>query len=458
MGFWGRVKAAVSRKDRKGTGYELSRWAAAPPRRGTRELLVAYREMPWLRTIVSTCSDGVAGVCWRAYRRKKGGAVIKDFSLRSAGYGARWPRMKALLSSGELEEVPDHPVLSLIENPNDALPGREVVKLIQTQLDVAGETFLMLERMGGVVVGFWPLPASWVIRIPDFRMPKAERYYTVSVAGKAMDIPASEIIHDRAELDPDDPLARGVGPGFSLGDELDTDEYIARFTKNAFFNNMLPAAVVSIEGLSDTNAPAVKAFQESLSRAYKGADNAGKALITSGKTTFARLDTPFKDIQLIELRKFLMNFTRMVYRVPPEILGDITNSNRATSLAAQEIFARQVVVPRAEHLRAMMQKWLVPLFGDDIILDYDSPVPEDREHSLKVFTARPEAFSYTEWRALASYRPDPNLQGYPTLQPGQKPEDAPGAPEGEPDEPADSEEPVDENGVKADPPWASKPL
>jgi hypothetical protein len=37
--------------------------------------------------------------------------------------------------------------------------------------------------------------------------------------------------------DPEDPLGRGVGTAFSLGDELDTDEYAARFTKNYFWNN-----------------------------------------------------------------------------------------------------------------------------------------------------------------------------------------------------------------------------
>ena len=40
-------------------------------------------------------------------------------------------------------------------------------------------------------------------------------------------------------------------------------------------------------------------------------------------TTFARLDTPFKDMQLVDLRRFLMDFVRMVYRVPPEIVGDV---------------------------------------------------------------------------------------------------------------------------------------
>jgi hypothetical protein len=37
----------------------------------------------------------------------------------------------------------------------------------------------------------------------------------------------SQMLHLR-HPDPDDPMGRGVGKGFTLGDELDTDEYAAR--------------------------------------------------------------------------------------------------------------------------------------------------------------------------------------------------------------------------------------
>jgi phage portal protein BeeE len=124
---------------------------------------------------------------------------------------------------------------------------------------------------------------------------------------------------------------RPAGPrhraAFSLGDELDSDEYIARFTKNSFWNNTIPPFIAGIEGANDVEAPLAK-FKEELRRRHSGPENAGKLLITNGKVSIARLDTSFKDLALVDVRKFLMGFVRMVYRVPPEIVGDVTSEQQ----------------------------------------------------------------------------------------------------------------------------------
>jgi HK97 family phage portal protein len=417
MSWWDNVKDAFGGKQRPGTGLEVSRWVSAPPRRGTSELLRAYKEMPWLRTVVDVVADNVANAQWRVYCRVSTDGR-RDFTLRTASKAARAARIRALTQSGEMVEVPDHPLLSLLTDPSDHLSGRAVLKLSQVHLDLVGEAFWVLDRVAGVIVGAWPVPPNAVIALPDLSAPREERVYQVNIGGKARRIPAADVVALRT-LDPDDPLGRGIGPAFALGDELDADEYAARYTKNYFFNSTLPAAVVSIDGLNDANAAPVRAFKESLEREHKGPDRAGKLLVTGGKTTFARLDTSLKDMQFVELRRFLMEFVRMTYRVPPEIVGDISNSNRATAFAARELLAEQAVLPRLEFLRTELQARLAPQFGPDVVLDYDSPVPADREHQLKVMSRMPEAFSYDEWRELAGLRPDADRQGYPLPMPGQ---------------------------------------
>lgn len=438
MGFWQNFKGAFGGKPRAGTGLEVSRWASAPPRKSTEALLRAYKEMPWLRTVVDAVADNVANVQWRVYRRT-GTNGRRDYSFRSGSKRARADRMKALEEQGQLVELVDHPLLTLLMDPNDHLSGRAVLKLSQVHLDLVGEAYWVLEReqVTGLIIGAWPVPPNAVLALPDLTKDKDEQTYTIQRSGGSKTYPVKDVIALRM-LDPDDPLGRGIGPAFALGDELDCDEYAARFTKNFFYNSAVPAAVVSIEGLSDANAPAVRAFKESLEREHRGPERAGKLLVTSGKTSFARLDTSLKDMQFVELRRFLMEFVRQVYRVPPEIVGDISNSNRATAFAARELLAEQAVLPRLEFLRTELQARLVPQFGNDLVLEYDSPVPADRDHQLAVMSRMPEAFSYDEWRALAGLRPDPERKGYPLPMPGQV-ETQPDAPPAE--EPAPTDEP-----------------
>lgn len=455
MGFWDRMKG-MGRKPRKGTGLEVARWEQAPPRRGTRELLVAYREMPFLRTVVDTVADSVAGVNWRVYRRvKKDGAPVKDFSLRNAPADIRGTRLKELLRTGEAVEVPDHPALALLADPNDLLTGRAITKLQQVYLDLVGEAFFVLDIVGSQVVGMWPLPPNAVVQLPRYDQPRDVQTYRVMIGGKARELPASQVIHLR-NLDPEDPLGRGVGAAFALGDELDTDEYAARFVKNSFWNNMMPAAIASIEGMNDSNAPAAKTFKESLAREHQGPDKAGKLLITSGKVSLARFDSSFKDMELVTLRKYLHDFIRMTYRIPPETVGNTSASNKATAFAARENMAEQATAPRMEFLRTEYQARLMPLFDREAILHYDSPVPADREHQLRVMGTMPQAFSYDEWREVGGRKPDPNRQGYPAPMPGQQ-SGGQQTPDAEPGGAAEAAE--DGKRLPAgDPPWAGKPL
>ncbi|KKL82562.1 hypothetical protein LCGC14_1983500, partial [marine sediment metagenome] len=90
-----------------------------------------------------------------------------------------------------------------------------------------------------------------------------------------------------------------------------------------------------------------------------------------------------------------------VYGVPPEILGILESSNRATIEAAEFLFAKFVIMPRLEFLRAVLQQLLVPEFDDRLILDFESPVTEDKRHELQVMKASTWAYTANELRKRA---------------------------------------------------------
>ena len=51
------------------------------------------------------------------------------------------------------------------------------------------------------------------------------------------------------------------------------------------------------------------------------------------------------------------------------------------------------------------------MFGDDIVIEYINPVPEDKAHNLGVAKAFPFAFTVNEIRAMASHIPLPEDEG-----------------------------------------------
>ncbi len=128
-----------------------------------------------------------------------------------------------------------------------------------------------------------------------------------------------------------------------------------------------------------------------------------KPLFFSGEIDVKELSQSFQSMGLIELRKFERDTIVSVYGVPPEKIGIITSSNRASIQAADLFWNKDVILPRLEFQRMVMQEGLVPEFDDRLILDFESPSTSDREFIMEVMKAKPQAFTYDEWRAEAEY-------------------------------------------------------
>lgn len=453
----------------------------SPPRRGTRELMIAYREEPWLRAVVGRIARGVASVEWEVYvrveepssqksgKRERSGprgnfadvagvpsfrwgrdVSVRDVKLSTGSPEQRAARRRELASAGVLREVPDHPLLELLAKPsNGLLTGRSSLQMTQTWIDLKGEAFWLL---GGPKApsSYMALPPHWVTGVPTNDTPT----YRLSFQAVQLEVPASRMVWLR-DPDPENPYSRGTGVAEALGDELETDEYAAKYVKSWFFNGGLPSAVVSFEGLDKDG---IKRVEEMWNRQYSGPASANRVHFGGGKMNAVKLDSSFKEQQISELRKFQRDTVVQVFGVPPEMVGIIENSNRSTIDGAGYIYALGVEFPRCEFLRSELQEKLVPAFDEDLCLECEVSIPDDANRRLAVMKSQPTVFSKNEWRGEAGYSALPEFEGeFPAGMPGQAEE---GDPEPAGDEPADDEpaeeEPSTEKAaaVRPDPPWA----
>lgn len=465
-----------------------------PPRRGTRELIAAYREQPWLRAVTSRIARGVASASWCVYARAsepvaplpgrgrmRGGPTgtfrdvgvapsfrwgrdiaVRDSVLERGAPEARAARRRELAAAGLLREVSDHPLLDLLQSPNPQLTGRSAMSLSQIWLDIKGEAFWLLSGgADGVPTGYWPLPPHWVTAVPTASRPT----FTVSAGGLQLEVKAEGMVWLR-DPDPENPYGRGSGVAESLGDELETDEYAAKYLKSWFYNSAIPSFIVSFEG---ADPKALVRAKEKWDSEHRGVGNAHKSFFSDGKMNAVRLDASFREQQISDLRKLSRDFVAQVFAMPPEVIGIIENSNRATISAARYIYALGVEFPRVEFLRTELQQWLAPRYQGAITIEAEVQVPDDEAHRLDVMRAQPAVFACNEWRQEAGYEPLPEFEGrFPALMPGQE---QPGKPAGEKPEAPEVEEPEDDavpggpgevdleaEPERSDPPWAKAPL
>jgi HK97 family phage portal protein len=431
-----------------------------PARRGTRELIAAYRDQPWLRAVTSRIARGVASVGWSVYARSVVPVATKaalrarqgpngsfrdvaeaplwrwgvdrgraDRLLGAADYGSRARRRRDLASAGELREICDHPALDVLACPNPFMTGRTALAMTQTWLDIKGEAFWLLDLgADGLPAGFLPVPPHWITQCPTDASP----FFRISFSGLQLTVKPEAVIWFK-DADPENPYGRGTGIAESLGDELETDEYAAKFIKAWFFNSALPSFIVAFEGAQPEQ---LKRAKEQWEADHRGAANAHRAHFASGKMNAQRLDASFRDQQLIDLRKLSRDTIAQVFAMPPELLGIIENSNRSTINAARFIYVLGVEWPRAEFLRSEIQLQFLSRWDPALTLEAEVSLPDDEDRRLAVMVAQPGAFALNEWRAEAGHSPLPEFDGVfpPLAQPGQVVGDVAADAEEEPNE------------------------
>jgi phage portal protein BeeE len=370
------------------------------PRRGTAELMLAFDRLPHLRSVVGRISQAVGQVPWRAYRVPANARA----SLSRSGYAARKGRAGVVAKAIDERvavELPSHPFLDLMDRFNAEMAGVAGRKLWQTYVDLKGDCFTIVERRGGLTgdpTELWPIPPQFVT-LPS----KVDGPFEVSYRGARLLVPRERMLYFR-DLDPHDPLSRGAGIGESLADELDADEFAGKHLKSWFLNRGIPSMLIGIEEAEEDE---VRVARQDWEERNRGPMRTNRVHFHNGKLSAVRLDDTFRDQQVIDLRKFAMQVVRETYNVPPEVVGHLDNSNRATIEEALAIMAILVVQPRLELLRTEMQAQLIPLFddGDTLVIDYDDPIPPDGKTMLDAAKAASWALSMNEWRHLQGFAP-----------------------------------------------------
>lgn len=406
----GRRSGGLGLQDMFGsTGWFSS--GGAPPRRGTPELLAAFKQSPVLRMVVERCASGVASTPWRLYTARDlvtGRAVRRRDIQALSGHRHRSAALYGLRLRGELTEVLTHPMLDMIYDPMPSAPssvrltGLEAMTVTQAGLDLVGSVGWILQRNAtGMPIEAWPIPDSWITEVPTKERP----VYRIKMGALDWQVPESEVVWFRV-ADPSNPYTRGTGLGATLGDEIETFEYASKHLKTWFYNRALPAGFVSVKGARQAELEAAKTRFEN---EYRGFWNAWRVHWHSGELDWHPVQQTFEQQQLAALRKDERDIVQHTFGIPPEILGILEQgSNRSTIDAADYLFTTKVIVPRLERIRAYLQFILAPQFDERLIVDYVSPVPEDQAFALRVVQAAPWAFRTNEIRTLANHPPDPD--------------------------------------------------
>lgn len=374
------IKAALS-----GNPEGMQRFFASrmrdPPDRNTAEFLAAYTRSP---------------------RFSPATKIATDLSVATG-------KLYRLLPDGSRDEITDHPFLDFMRRPNPLpyLTASAIWKVLETYLLIKGECNAIIERdPAGYPAELWPTPTNWVLDIPQLGYP----YYIVrNREGLQREIPAADMYVVR-QLNPTDPYGRGLGDAEPVADEIETDEYMAKWAKKFFYNDATPSVLVSAPGI---NKEEYERFQAAWNDRYRGMGNAHRVGIIPRDVAVNRLVESQREMDFSQSRKDLRDGVNSHFGVPPEILGIVENSNRATATQAKIIYAENVLTPRLLARQDAINRQLLAAWGEDLLWEYDDIVPEDTEFKLELANAglSGSALTVDEWREQNGFDPLPGDAG-----------------------------------------------
>ena len=281
---------------------------------------------------------------------------------------------------GEEREIKKHPFLDFWECPNPLFEftSNAIWKLQEIYLLLKGEGYFIIERrMDGTPAELWPVPPHWVTDTPYLNNP----FYIVALSnGNFMQVSVDDMFVMK-DMNPVDPFRRGLGQGEAIADEIEIDEYAAKFQKKFFYNDATPSLLVGMPGSQKEERTR---FLEMWKNKFMGVNNSHKVAAVGAEVTVNKLADNMKDLDMVNGRLFIRDGVLEHFGVPREIMGITENSNRATAEAAQYIYATNVLTPRISDREKAINRQLLPYFGRNLKWRFNDIIPHDKEHEKAV--------------------------------------------------------------------------
>ena len=147
----------------------------------------------------------------------------------------------------------------------------------------------------------------------------------------------------------------------------------ADISQGAMFKNMSPAGILTggKEGtVTEDQAISVKDRYKQL---YGGVAKAGEVIVTSAAMTWQQIGFSPVDLNVLEGKEEILSELCNVYHVPIGLFSSV-NSTENNMIESRKILITDAVIPLVEARKQVLNMWLAPKYGDDLIIEFDYSV------------------------------------------------------------------------------------
>lgn len=392
-----------------------------------------YKVSPYVFACVDRLARGAAGVplvLYKATGQREAKAIARKLSPLPPV--ERNIKTKALVASGQLEEVLDHPLLRLLDRPNDLYGGARLIEAAIAYRQIAGNVYL--EAVGP---DRRP-PVELYIHRPD-RMQvvvgtpsEPVKAYQYQAGGTTKQLPVENVLHWKTFHPLDDWY--GMPPLLAAKCSMDQNNAAREWNVSLTQNSARPSGLLMIKGASQAPAAttpakpnadgtvpkrnAVRALIDEI-RNWQGSKNAGRPGILGmpqgvdiswTQTAFTPLEVSWMEGLGLSAREICV-----VLNVPSLLVGDVDAKTYANYAEARRALYQDGIFPLLDLFLSDLNNWLCPKFGEGLFLGYDTDavdaVQEDRAkaHDRAGKGWERGLLNHAEARGAIGYGEDPEV-------------------------------------------------
>jgi HK97 family phage portal protein len=283
-------------------------------------------------------------------------------------------------SAERIEEVTDHPLLTLLRQVNPVHNAFDLWELTTLYQEVHGCAYWYVERgVLGIPEHIWVLPAQ---NVTPRRLPASTNlvdFYLYRTGTQEQRFAPADVVAFRYP-DPRDPYGSGLSPLRACYEQVSLTSEFAAFKKAKFENHAVPDAIISPD---ETLGEEERDRLEGQWNARFRRGGTGKVVVAENALRVQLLAHSMGDLAALADLKATKEDIANAFHVPLSFLTSETNL--ANLQAAEHQHMAKAITPRLQRRDEKLNEQIIPLYDPTgrLFLASEDPIPINRELSTR---------------------------------------------------------------------------
>ena len=284
------------------------------------------------------------------------------------------------LMRGE-QRIEDSPLLDLLARPNPSCSQFEYFRQVYSYLLLAGNSYLLkIGEDNQMPKELHTLrPDRIQIKTSNQMYPES---YNFVVNGKTKAVYPVDQMNGQSDVKQiktfhplDDYL--GLSPIMPSASDIDQHNLTNRHNAHLLVNGARPSGAVVYKPKDEVGAMTTltdgqrEQLRQDLQSRFTGSDNAGRTMILEGDFDYKEMGLSPKEMDFSNMKNLSARDIALTFGVPAQLVGIPDAQTYANMAEARLALYEETIIPLLRHVQSDLNEWLVPVYGEDLKLEYD---------------------------------------------------------------------------------------